>query len=229
MYNTDKNKQKFFGGGLIDDSYKKLGKNIKFHTDEINCITLCPQRRLAATGQIGMKPWVFIWETVKCVLLKKIRMKKGSKGITSMCFSPNKPYKLAILDCSPNHIVWIYDIDPMHEEPISKIETGNKEKYDIEWGLKKFLLEEVDQKTIKSLETWKRKSTLKTSKRKKEDEKEKNSQEEEAEKDYRILNVIAVTGNNSAKFITFEMTEIQSPEINFGVTMRKSLYDYTCA
>ena len=70
VYNTDKNKQKFFGGGLIDDSYKKLGKDIKFHTDEINCITLCPQRRLAATGQIGMKPWVFIWETVKCILLK---------------------------------------------------------------------------------------------------------------------------------------------------------------
>lgn len=90
-----------------------------------------------------------------------------------MSFSPNKPYKLAILDYSPNHTVWIYDIDPNNEEPISKVDTGTKENYDIEWGLKKLEREEVDLKTIKSLQTWKRKSTMKLGKEeKKEEEKE---------------------------------------------------------
>ena len=46
-------------------NWMDMGKDLKFHTDEINCITLCPQRRLAASGQIGSKPWVFIWDTVR--------------------------------------------------------------------------------------------------------------------------------------------------------------------
>jgi len=84
VYKINSNTQKFFGGELIDDSHQRLGKDIKYHTDEINCLTLCPDKKLCASGQIGMKPWVFIWKTSTCELVKKIRMEKGSKGISSM-------------------------------------------------------------------------------------------------------------------------------------------------
>ncbi|CAI2385065.1 unnamed protein product [Moneuplotes crassus] len=217
VLNPEKNKQKIFGGEMIDPSHAMIGKDVSCHTDEIHCVTLCPQRRLAATGQFGLKPWVMMWDTVKCKLLKKIRLKQGCKGIVSMCFSPSKPYKLAILDGSSQYTVWIYDIDPKHEEPISQIDTGSKEKYDIEWGLKEFELDEDQKLAETSLKCWRRNAG-----------KEKTVEEEEKEQKDRIMNVIAVTGNDSAKFITFRITDIDDPEINYGVTLRKHIYDYTC-
>ena len=55
----------------------------------------------------------------------------------------------------------------------------------------------------------------------------KKKEEEEKAISERTLNVIAVTGKMSAKFITFEIDTIDEPEINYGVTLRKYLYDYT--
>lgn len=113
--------------------------------------------------------------------------------------------------------MWIYDIDPDHEEPISKIDTGMKEKYDIEWGLKEFQYDEEEKLAKASLESWRRNA-----------KKDKTEEEEKKDKRDRILNVIAVTGNDSAKFITFKITDIDEPQIDFGVTLRKHIYDYTC-
>ena len=47
-------------------------------------------------------------------------------------------------------------MDPDHELPISKIETGTKEKLDLEWGLKTFQISEMDRKALRSLDTWRR-------------------------------------------------------------------------
>jgi hypothetical protein len=64
VYNPRSNVQKFFGGQILDNvSSKQLGKDTKFHTEEISCIAMCPERRYVASGQLGMKPWVFIWDS----------------------------------------------------------------------------------------------------------------------------------------------------------------------
>lgn len=63
VYKTEMNIQKFYGGEIIEETNHQLGKDIKYHTEEINCIAICPERRFIASGQVGMKPWVFIWNS----------------------------------------------------------------------------------------------------------------------------------------------------------------------
>jgi hypothetical protein len=166
-------------------------------------------------------------------LVKKIRLDKSCKGIASICFSPQKPYKIAILDENPQcHNVWVYDINPKHEYSLAKIETDFREKLDIEWGMNEFKYDEDIDAEIKTSSKWKRDKSKKKKNQPKEDNKV-NENDETVEVSSKptpqtvMKNVIIVTGKKSVKFISFILTDIDEPEINYGVTERKYLYDYT--
>lgn len=36
VMNPEKNRQKFFGGEMVDSTHMKMGKDVNFHTDEIH-------------------------------------------------------------------------------------------------------------------------------------------------------------------------------------------------
>lgn len=160
-------------------------------------------------------------------------MDKSCKGIASICFSPEKPYKIAILDENPQcHNVWVYDIDPKHEYCLAKIETDFREKLDIEWGMNEFKYDEDIDQEIKTSSKWKREKPKKKKNQPKEENKEIQNDEAvaatgKAASQTIMKNVIIVTGKKSVKFISFILTDIDEPEINYGVTERKYLYDYT--
>jgi len=56
------NTQKFFGGGEVDCTAKNVAKDQDHHTDDVMCISLCSQRQMAVSGQIGASPTIFTWD-----------------------------------------------------------------------------------------------------------------------------------------------------------------------
>lgn len=74
--------QKIFGGGEIDLDDPKSAKHFPGHTEEILCLELDSERKLAASGQVGNKPYVFIWDAITGQLKSRIKMKAGLHGIS---------------------------------------------------------------------------------------------------------------------------------------------------
>eukprot|EP00698_Gefionella_okellyi_P014107 TRINITY_DN389_c0_g1_i1.p1 TRINITY_DN389_c0_g1~~TRINITY_DN389_c0_g1_i1.p1 ORF type:complete len:769 (-),score=209.02 TRINITY_DN389_c0_g1_i1:235-2541(-) len=75
VYDPVENTQKLFAGDMA-------------HTDDILCLALSPDGRTAATGQIGKKPFVLVWDTETMELIARLD-KKQDMGIAAVAFSPD--------------------------------------------------------------------------------------------------------------------------------------------
>ena len=64
------------------------------HTDDIHCIALHPTEELAATGQIGPKPRLCIWNT-NTMQSEVLITQPLTKGIKHMAWSPDGRYLAA--------------------------------------------------------------------------------------------------------------------------------------
>jgi WD40 repeat protein len=131
VYDVEDNEQSIFGGGSIPIVKDKKQKDY-FHTDEILCLAMNEDRNLVASGQIGSRPYIFVWYALTAKMKTKIRLDKNTKGVSSLCFSLEKPYKIACIDCSYEHNLWIYDMKTRQKQ--FKISTDSRPKLDIEWG-----------------------------------------------------------------------------------------------
>ena len=131
VFDIKHNQQKIFGGGEIDLDDPKSATHFNGHTDEILCLELDDKRSMVASGQIGNKPYVFLWDANTGEKITRIRMNSGVKGISSIWFSPEGD-KIACLDVTPDHCVWIYDIDT--RRLLKVIQTDSNQKFDIDWS-----------------------------------------------------------------------------------------------
>ena len=77
------------------------------HNDDIHCLALDPSGKYCATGQIGPKPWLFVWDntTMECVARIQGPLLKGIKNVA---FSPDGKL-LAASAMDDDHTIAIYE------------------------------------------------------------------------------------------------------------------------
>lgn len=57
------------------------------HDDDIKCLAIHPNREWVATGQLGRRPFVCIWDAMNCQQLQKIVHPSGMRGVIALGFS----------------------------------------------------------------------------------------------------------------------------------------------
>lgn len=93
--------------GIKMDPYKNTQKFHFGHKDDIMSFALHPNGKIAATGEIGPKPLISVWdvETMEMITSFNGPLKKG---VAQLCFSPSGQY-LAAAAMDDDHCVVIYD------------------------------------------------------------------------------------------------------------------------
>ncbi|MDR3736608.1 MAG: hypothetical protein P4L10_13875 [Acidobacteriaceae bacterium] len=102
------NTQSFFGGGQV-----MKGSPGMQHTDDIICLSLSPDRRFAATGQVGAQPTLYVWDTETCKVKSNVsyaKLGKNTRGISSCSWSVDGKY-VAFVDRSDKRTVYVLDVD----------------------------------------------------------------------------------------------------------------------
>jgi WD40 repeat protein len=126
------NTQKFFGGG-------STGKTVSAdkHNDDIICLSISPDRKYVATGQVGATPSVYIWDAetgkLKGSKSKCIITAKNTRGISACSWSSDNKY-VAFLDRSDKPIAYV--MDPNTGAIVYKESTGATQILAIAWSKK---------------------------------------------------------------------------------------------
>lgn len=101
------NTQKFFGGGSTG---KPLSRDI--HDDDIVCLAISPDRKYVATGQVGAKASLFIWDAEECKLKapsSKYKITAKNTRAVSACSWSSDGKFVAFLDRSDKPIAYVVD------------------------------------------------------------------------------------------------------------------------
>ena len=78
------------------------------HTDDVKCLAIHPDGRLVATGQIGPKPTIFLWDSQT---MQEIACLHGTltKGVQRLAFSDDGSL-LAATGMDEEHTLAVYDV-----------------------------------------------------------------------------------------------------------------------
>lgn len=96
------------GLGIV---YNKSSHSQSFfnkHIDDIIAFALSPNREVAATGEVGRKPNIFVWDTSSMMQIANFKAPL-EKGITALSFSPNGSI-LAAVGMDDDHSVALYNL-----------------------------------------------------------------------------------------------------------------------
>ena len=113
------------GVAVVMDGARNTQKHFMDHSDDIHCIAMHPGGRICATGQIGPKPRICIWdnETMECKVLITAPL---TKGVKHMAFSPDGKYLIAsAMDDDQMVAVFEWEKPPVKPgKPIAPIAHG---------------------------------------------------------------------------------------------------------
>lgn len=121
----------YFSGALAINHNIKANKQSYFdaHKNKITVITINEEKKLVASGEIGMRPIVYIWDAETLIILQTLR--KGLKvGIKSLEFSQDSSKLLTICSDKFNTLV-IYNVE--NGALFSKVKTGTQRLMDSVW------------------------------------------------------------------------------------------------
>ena len=62
IYDPKSHSQMYFGGGEVEDKAKNVSNDTHCHTDDIMCLAVCPEGKVALSGQNGSAPVAFLWD-----------------------------------------------------------------------------------------------------------------------------------------------------------------------
>ena len=124
------NQQVFFGGGEVDNTSKQTANDNDGHTNDIMCIKVCNERKMAATGQVGSSPVIFTWDA--CTGEKKARAKlpKGSRGVNAIAFSKDGDL-VGCVDLHNDHNVYVYNFSGGSLDLKKSMKGGQNKIHDI--------------------------------------------------------------------------------------------------
>ncbi|GMI13574.1 hypothetical protein TrLO_g7993, partial [Triparma laevis f. longispina] len=77
------------------------------HTDAVTCLTLNPDKKLAASGQIGTSPKVIVWDTTKKQAKNTFTLPASSYGVSAVAFSADGSL-LAVASQDADHTIYVY-------------------------------------------------------------------------------------------------------------------------
>ena len=93
LYNPRTNTQSHFDG----------------HSDDVTCLALSSDRRTLATGEVGKRPKIFVWDGPS-LQVKHTLQGKLQRGIKALAFSPSGS-SLAAVDSSDDHQLAVYSVE----------------------------------------------------------------------------------------------------------------------
>ena len=99
------------GVGIVMDQRKNVQEHFIGHSDDIHCLALDHTGSLAATGEIGPKPLLAVWN---CLTMKQVASisSKLKKGIQQVAWSADGRL-LAAADMSVDHCVQVWDVSEL--------------------------------------------------------------------------------------------------------------------
>jgi WD40 repeat protein len=103
------NTQKFFGGGMVDNTAKNVANDERAHTDDITSITISNDRNWAASGQVGSAPSAFVWNSKTGEMKQRFKLQKGARGVNAIAMS-NDGTLVGLVDLHNDHNVYVYDV-----------------------------------------------------------------------------------------------------------------------
>ena len=101
------NTQKFFGGGEVENTAKNVANDMGGHTDDVMAISICPERKIAVSGQTGSSPTIFTWDACTGEKKDRIKIAKGARGIAAV--SINAEGWICAVDLHNEHQVYCFD------------------------------------------------------------------------------------------------------------------------
>ncbi len=126
------NTQAFFGGGTLSKSTKAV---LDQHDDDIICLAISPDRKYVATGQVGAKPALYIWDTetgkLKTPKSKYKLTAKNTRAIACCSWSSDSKY-VAFVDKSEKKNVYVINSETGVLEFTDS--SGTYEVFDIAWS-----------------------------------------------------------------------------------------------
>lgn len=103
------NTQKFFGGGVVDNTAKNVANDEQAHTDDITSLSISADRNWAASGQVGSAPSAFVWNARTGEKKQRYKLAKGARGVNAIAVSNDNKY-VVLTDNSDDHNVYGFDL-----------------------------------------------------------------------------------------------------------------------
>lgn len=117
------NTQKFFGGGMVDNTAKNVANDEQAHTDDITSLSISNCRNWAASGQVGSAPSAFVWNARTGEKKQRYKLAKGARGVNAISVSNDNKY-VALVDLHDSHNVMVYDLESGALVMTDKGDTG---------------------------------------------------------------------------------------------------------
>ena len=142
MLDQETNTQKIFGGKEV-----KAGMHTgrAFHNDDITTLTVSRDRSLVATGQVGSRPVLIVWNSVDLSPVQRIVLPKGSRAIKSLAFNSDATL-VACSDEHNDHYVRIYNVES--GKLVFEHQSGSSKLYDMDFSPTEDTLAVVGHKRI---------------------------------------------------------------------------------
>lgn len=96
------------GCGIVLNQHKKTMRTTTVHNDDITCLDLNINKNLVATGEMGRKPSLVVWDS-NTLETKAIFKNKLEKSIATVTISKSGKY-VAATSMNDNHEIAVYDI-----------------------------------------------------------------------------------------------------------------------
>ena len=71
-------------------------------------LALTEDRKLVATGQVGLEPMIFVWDAETAERVDLMTLPKGCRSVSALAFSPDGRY-VAAADMSDDHAIHVFD------------------------------------------------------------------------------------------------------------------------
>ena len=97
------------GLGVVYEPTDHTQKFFNLHVDDVTAIAFSPDKRTIATGELGPKPSIYIWDGITMAMKYQLKGKL-EKGIQSLAFSPSGKM-LAGVAMDDNHSVAVYNAE----------------------------------------------------------------------------------------------------------------------
>lgn len=79
------------------------------HDDDVTCLKICDHRKMVATGQIGKRPALHVWDVDSLQSKMNVRLATSDKSITAIAISPDA----SIVGCTEggnDHNTYFYNV-----------------------------------------------------------------------------------------------------------------------
>ena len=118
--------------GKEEDSKKMEQKFCRGHDDDVKSFAMSADKTIMATGQMGKKPCVKVWDAESCLLLATLTSKSWKRGITCITFNADGSKLCATGNDDDHSLVCFEDKGGRWSKP-EEVASGKGDKGKVLW------------------------------------------------------------------------------------------------